>query len=108
MEFNDMREDPDYKQYMLLQEQLEFWRQQVSDDTLSPEEKKRAEEKCIEMLEKSTGALERFNRRWEEIDGPLPPMDEETLRYLRNKFADIGIEVTLDELKEELGEDGSQ
>jgi hypothetical protein len=102
---DEMREDPDHKQYLLLKEQLEFWQQRTCDESLSPEEKDHAEVKYLEIMGKCTEVLQRFNERWEEIEGPIPEPDEYTLKFIRNKLADAGMEVTLDEIKEALEEE---
>lgn len=102
---NEMEDDPDCKQYLLLQEQLEFWRLRIKDETLTKEEKERAEKKCIEIMEKAVGALERFNQRWDRIDGPLPQLDEDELREVQRKLSNIGIEASLEEIDDVLKED---
>lgn len=102
---DDMMNDPDRKQYLLCQEQLEFWKQRYEEEELTPEQKKHAEDKYIEFMEKSIKALERFNNRWDEFDGPLPELDDEALKLIQGKFAQTGREVTLEELKEALRDD---
>jgi hypothetical protein len=103
--YEEMMNDPDRKQYLLLQEQLEFWKQRYEDDELTPEQKDRAAKKYQEYMEKSIEALQKFNRRWESREGPLPPMDDEMLKYLRNQFANIGQEITPEELRQLLLEE---
>ncbi len=100
-----MMEDPDRKQYYFLQEQLEFWRLRYEDEDLPPHERRKAEDKCLDLMDKSIKALQRFNERWENILGELPPMDDNDLRFICSKFRERGMEVTPDELREIMEED---
>lgn len=61
-----MEDDPDCKIYLLLQEQLEFWRLRKEDKNLTKEERNHAVEKCIEITLKVIEALENFNSRWKQ------------------------------------------
>lgn len=101
----DMENDPNIKKYKLLQEQLEFWKERFYDNTLDKEQKIRAETKYAEIMKESISHLEKFNRYWDEVAGPLPHLDDEALNHIRKQFAEKGIEVTADELKELLEED---
>jgi hypothetical protein len=98
-------DDPDFKLYNSLQETREFWCERCFDDTLSKEEKEKAENRYIEVIKKSTAAMKRFNERWEKIEGPLPPLDDETLKDIRDKLVNsTGMEITIEELRNILDE----
>lgn len=102
---HDMFDDPDFRLYNSLQEKREFWRERCYDDTLSKEEREKAEKRYIEVMKTSSEAMQRFNERWGEIDGPLPPLDDDTLKEIRNRIAnDTGMEITIDELRNILDE----
>jgi hypothetical protein len=100
----DPDNDPDRRQYFILREQMEFWREQCYNEDATIEQLAHAERKHEDLIRRSAEALDRFNKRCEEHFGPilLEDLDDEILQIVRNKLAGDGMEVTLDELKEAL------
>jgi hypothetical protein len=101
----DMDNDPDKKQFFALKEQMELWRIRSCDEELTQQERDHAENKYIDLLKVAYDALKRFNDRWDKELGPLPELDMETLQSVRERMANDGMEVTIDELRELLNEE---
>lgn len=102
MTVEELMDDPDWREYRRLYEQVELWRERAFDESLTAEERSHAEKRYIEVVQKASAAMHRLNERHEAVDGPLPEyLEEEVYRNVRNQIAQReGIELTVEEVKE--------